>query len=411
MKNEVEAFRVSKTRIIQARDIFLVLLKCRLALTSMHDCALLATGACRGHSVCRGYGIQEGPLRSLGVVLPLFLALSSSSLFADQVTFRNGDRLTGSIVKSDAATLVIRTMVAGEISVSWPEVQELRSDVPLHVGLSDGKAVVGKVTIHEGRLEVATDAGAVEAPKARVATLRNDVEQSAYERSQRKNLFYGWDGSVDAGFDLTSGNSEIRNFRLAFRASRKTYRDQLTVYAQSIYSVDELPGARPHITANENSGGVRFGYDLTDRLFLFSNTDFMSDALQDLNLRFVLGGGLGYHVIRRERTTLDLLGGMNFTHEDYVEIQRNLGAGQVGEEFKLKLSRNTSMIQNAAFFPDLTSSAGNYRINFNFGVTTKIVKWLGWQNNFSDTYITNPPSGKKQNELVFTSGLRIAFLH
>ena len=283
---------------------------------------------------------------------------------------------------------------------------------PCHaVGLSDGKAVVGKVTIHEGRLEVATDAGAVEAPKARVATLRNDVEQSAYERSQGKILFYGWDGSVDAGFDLTSGNSEIRNFRLAFRALRKTYRDQLTVYAQSIYSVDELPGAQPHITVNENNGGVRFGHDLTERLFLFSNTDFMSDALQDLNLRFVLGGGLGYHVIRRKRTTLDLLGGMNFSHEDYVEIQRNLGAVQVGEEFQLKLSRNTSMIQNVAFFPDLTSSAGDYRVNFNFGVITKIVKWLGWQNNFTDTYVTNPPSGKKQNELVFTSGLRITFLH
>jgi hypothetical protein len=83
----------------------------------------------------------------------------------------------------------------------------------------------------------------------------------------------------------------------------------------------------------------------------------------------------------------------------------------VGEEFKFKLSRNTSMIQNVAFFPDVTSSVGNYRVNFNFGITTKIVKWLGWENNFNDTYVTNPPLGKKRNELVFTSGLRIAFLH
>ena len=350
-------------------------------------------------------------MRSLGVVLPLFLTVSSSSLFADQVTFTNGDRLTGSIVKSDAATLVIKTTVAGAISVSWPEIQGLSSDLPLYVGLADGSTVVGKVTIHEGRLEVATDAGAVEAPKDRVVALRNDAEQSAYERSQRKNIFYGWDGSVDAGFDLTSGNSEIRDFRFAFRALRKTYRDQLILYAQSIYSVDELPGARPHVTANENSGGVRFGRDVTKRLFLFSNSDFMSDARQDLNLRFVQGGGLGYHVIRRERTALDLLGGMNFTREDYVEIQRNLGAGQVGEEFKLKLSENTSVIQNAAFFPDLTSSRGNYRVNFNFGTVTKIAKWLGWQNNLSNAYVTNPPSGKKRNELVFTSGLRIAFIH
>jgi len=332
-------------------------------------------------------------------------------LFADQVAFKNGDRLTGTILKSDAKTLLIKTIVAGEVSVSWPEIQELRSDLPLHVELVDGKVLVGKVTTHDGILEVVEDSGAVEAPRDSVVALRSDAEQSAYERSQRRGLLYGWDGGVDAGFELTRGNSDTKNFRLAFRAVRKTSRDQLTLYAQSIYSIDDLPTARPHITANENSGGVRFGRDLTGRLFLFSNTDFMSDGLQDLNLRFVLGGGAGYHVINREKTTLDLLGGMNFTHEDYVEIQRNLAAGQVGEEFNLKLGKNTSLIQNVAFFPDLTSSEGNYRVNFTFGTITRIVKWLGWQNNFSDNYVTNPPAGKKQNELVFTSGLRVTFLH
>jgi len=341
-------------------------------------------------------------------VLPLFLALSSSSLFADQVIFRNGDRLTGVILKSDAKTLLIKTIVAGEVSVSWPEIQELRSDLPLHVEFADGKMLVGKVTTHDGRLEVAADTGAVETSKESVVALRSDAEQSAYERSQRRGLLYGWDGGVDAGFQLTRGNSDTRNFRFAFRATRKTHRNQLTLYAQSIYSVDDLPTARPHITANENSGDVRFGRDLTQRLFVFSNTDFMSDGLQDLNLRFVQGGGVGYHLVSRERTTLDLLGGMNYTYEDYVEIQRNLGAGQVGEEFKLKLGKNTSLIQNVAFFPDLISNAGNYRVNFNFGTTTTIVKWLGWQNNFSDAYVTNPPIGKKQNELVFTSGFRIS---
>ena len=81
----------------------------------------------------------------------------------------------------------------------------------------------------------------------------------------------------------------------------------------------------------------------------------------------------------------------------------------MGEEFKLKLEKNTFVIQNIAFFPDLTSSEGNYRVNFNFGTITKIVKWLRWQNNFSDTYVTNPPAGKNQNDLVFASGLRVAF--
>jgi len=137
----------------------------------------------------------------------------------------------------------------------------------------------------------------------------------------------------------------------------------------------------------------------------------MSDGLQDLNLRSVLGGGVGYHLIKRERTRLQLLGGANFTRENYVETQRNLAAGQVGEEFTFKLGKNTSLIQNLAFFPALTEKGGNYRTNFSLGTITKIVKWLGWQNNFSDTYVTNPPAGKKQNEFVFTSGLHVAFSH
>jgi len=257
----------------------------------------------------------------------LFLALSSSSSLADQVIFRNGDRLTGAILKSDAKTLVIRTIVAGEVSVSWPEIQELRSDLPLHVEFADGKMLVGRVTTHEGRLEVAADTGAVETLKESVVALRSDAEQSAYERSQRRSLLYGWDGALDAGFELTRGNSDTRNFRLAFRATRKRSSDELTLYAQSIYSIDDLRNARPHTTANQNSGGVRFSHDLTERLFLFSNTNFMSDGLQDLNLRFVAGGGVGYHVLSRESATLDLLGGMNYTYEDYAEIQRNLGAG------------------------------------------------------------------------------------
>ena len=35
----------------------------------------------------------------------------------------------------------------------------------------------------------------------------------------------------------------------------------------------------------------------------------MSNALQDLDLRGVYGGGLGYHAIKSDKTTLDILGG------------------------------------------------------------------------------------------------------
>jgi putative salt-induced outer membrane protein len=356
--------------------------------------------------------VPEEPLRSLLIALPLLLAFASSSVFGDQVDFKNGDRLTGAIMKSDAKSLLMATAIAGEVTVSWQEIRELHSDLPLHVVLADGKELVGRLATHEGKLEIATGAGnPVEVPKERVVALRNDAEQLTYEKSQHRSLLQGWNGGLDAGLELTRGNSKTRNFRFAFGAVRKVSREALTLYAESLYSTDDVAGARPHVTANVNRGGARFDHDFISRLFVFANTDFMSDGLQDLSLRSVVGGGIGYRIINRDNATLKVLGGANFTRENYVEVQRNLAAGQVGEELVLKLGKSTALLQNLAFFPDLTGSGSNYRTNFSLSTVTKIAKWLGWQNNFSDIYVTNPPPGKKQNELVFTSGLRLAFAH
>jgi hypothetical protein len=75
----------------------------------------------------------------LRLVYPIVLVLGTPSLFADQVAFKNGDRLSGAILKSNAETLVIKTVVAGEVTVSWQQVQEVQSDRPLHVEFANGK--------------------------------------------------------------------------------------------------------------------------------------------------------------------------------------------------------------------------------------------------------------------------------
>ena len=57
--------------------------------------------------------------------------------------------------------------------------------------------------------------------------------------------------------------------------------------------------------------------DVTNKLFLFGFTDFQYDQFQQLDLRNVLGGGLGYHVIKNETTTFDVYGGGGFDQAYY----------------------------------------------------------------------------------------------
>jgi putative salt-induced outer membrane protein YdiY len=209
---------------------------------------------------------------------------------------------------------------------------------------------------------------------------------------------------------LTRGNSQTKNLALAFNANRKTLNDKLGLYANTVYATNDAPGATPKTTANAIQGGIRYDHDLTPRLFGFAGADFQEDSLQTLNLRTILGGGLGFHVIKRESTTLDLLAGINYTRENYDAFSRSFAAATLGEEFLHKIRASTSLTQSLYFYPNL-SEAGDYRGTFNFGTVTKFSKWLGWQNAFGDIYVSNPPAGKKKNDILFTTGLNVSFTH
>ncbi len=328
---------------------------------------------------------------------------------ADQVTLKNGDRLTGTIVKSDAKTLLIKTEFAGEVAVQWPAVQAIQSAEPLHVALKDGRLVAGRVSTTDDSFEVAAGpGGVVSAAKENVVSIRNDAEQASYDQSLHPGWRENWEGGANIGFALTRGNSQTKNLALAFTADRKTLHDKLGLYANSVYATNDAPGAVPNTTANFILGGIRYDHDVTPRLFGFVGADFQTDDLQNLNLRSVLGGGLGFHAIKSPDTTLDLLAGLNYTHESYSGFSRNFPAATLGEELTHKLRASTLLTQKLNFYPNLTS-AGEYRATFDVGTVTKISKWLGWQNSFSDIYVTNPPAGKKQNDILLTTGLNVSF--
>ena len=75
-----------------------------------------------------------------------------------------------------------------------------------------------------------------------------------------------------------------------------------------------------------------------------------------------------------------------------------------------KLGKSTVLTQNLDFYPNLQNT-GEYRFTFNLGTVTKLNKWFGWQNQFGDIYVSNPPTSSKKNDVIFTTGLNIAFTH
>jgi putative salt-induced outer membrane protein len=364
--------------------------------------------------------------KNIFVALIVFLGLTPA-VFADQITLKNGDHLTGTVVKCDGKTLVLHTEFAGDVTIQFAAITQLTTDKPLHVALKNGQTVVGPITTSDGKLEVAISSGApVEAPTETVVAIRNDADQLAYEKSLHPGLLEGWNGAANVGFSLTGGNSQTENLSLSVNAARATKNDKLSLYTTTVYGTNQL--ATPSTTANIETGGIRYDRNINPRMFGFVAADFMSNALQDLNLRSVGSVGFGYHAIKNDRTTLDFLAGGNFTDENYTQtitvaatsttaaysysskLIHNFGALTLGEELMHKLGKTTVLTQKLYFYPDLTET-GEYRGTFDLGLVMKISKWLGWQNHFNDIYVSNPPEGTKQNDVVLTTGLNFTFAH
>jgi putative salt-induced outer membrane protein len=349
-----------------------------------------------------------------------FLAILGLSTFcsADRITLKNGDRLTGTILKADGKTLVLHTDAAGDVAIKFSEVQEIKTDEPMHVSLKGGQTAVGPVSTSDDKIAVArSSGGAVEVAKGDVTAL---APEDVYEKSLHPGLRHGWNGGINVGFSLARGNSETENLALAFNAEHPTLHDKITLYASSIDTKNDL--ATPTTVANLTQGGLRYDRDLRPHVFIFGAGDFMSNALQNLDLRQVYSGGFGYHAIKSETTLLDFLGGVNYTHETYSDGPPIPGTGAftsygrtnrfvaltLGEELNKKLGETTMLAQNLGFFPNLQQT-GEYRFTFNIGTVTKIGKRFGWQNQFGDIYVSNPPTGTKKNDVIFTTGLNFSF--
>jgi putative salt-induced outer membrane protein len=335
------------------------------------------------------------------------------TLFADQITLKNGDRLTGSIEKSDEKTLVIKTEFAGEVTVQWSAIQTIKSDQQLHVGLAGGQMLVGPVSPSDGRLEIATkNAGTVSTTKDAIQVIRSDSEQAAYdaaiERLRNPHLTDFWGGYMDVGLSTTRGNSDTLSFVLGARAVRKAPRDTISVYANSIFANNKTTGTTV-TTANAINGGIRMDLNVTDKMFIFGLADFQHDVFQKLDLRNVLGGGVGYHVIKTNRTLFDLSGGGAYDQAFYsIPLTVRSGEVMAGEFLSYVVSSRTSFSERFDFFPNL-SDIGAYRFLFNLGATTNLNSWLGWQVTFNDGYVSNPPPLIKKNDLLLSTGLRLTF--
>ncbi len=343
----------------------------------------------------------------------ILILITCPNIFADQIFLKNGDRLTGKIIKKTDGKILIQTESMGEIMIDFAAVDKIISDEPLTIKLSDGQLLKGTVATTDEKIEVETEtAGTIEIEKENIEAVRNVEEQAKFEAEQERlrnpGLLQLWRGTVDVGFSLTTGNSDTKTLNAGFRANRKTPKDKISVYANAIQSSNSDSGVT-ETTAQAVFGGVRYDYNLSEKTFVFASADFEYDKPQLLDLRSVLGGGFGYRAIRSERTELDLFGGATYNRENFSNgITRNSAEALFGDELSFQISDNVNLQQRLSVYPSL-SDFGTFRSLFDASLVTSLNNFLSWQVTVGNRFNSNPVGGAEKNDFLFSTGLRFGF--
>lgn len=338
----------------------------------------------------------------------LLLPLFASALFGDQVVLKNGDTVTGSIVKKDGGKLTIKSEFLGEVSMPWTAVQSIRSDEPLTVELPGDQKLVGKLTTRGDSVQIVTATETRTALLADLGAVRNPAEQRTFERLQNPGILELWTGFVDLGLALARGNARAETLTTNFNATRVTRKDKIAFNFNQIYGTARVDGVTSAI-ANALRGGWSYNRDFNPRFFVTTFNQYEFDEFQRLDLRFVAGGGFGLNAVKNPNTTLSFTGAVNYMKENFTDgIHRNSAEASYGNDFTHRISAVTNLRQSFRMYPNL-SNRGEYRITFDLAAVTAINKWLAWQVSASDRYLSNPVLGRQRNDLLLSTGLRVTF--
>jgi Protein of unknown function, DUF481 len=350
-------------------------------------------------------------LRFRNVVLSL--SICSTLFAADQVVLKNGDIITGTVIKKDGDKLTLKSEFLGEVTMPWSAIKSLKSDQELNVVMPGGETVKGKVTTNGDKLDVATPSGEASFAMGTIATVRDDAEQQAWEKLQHPGFFELWNGTYNAGLALARGNARTATLTNAFAAVRATKNDKIDISFNEIYATALVTQTNGTQLQSATASALHFGWDynrnLNPRWFVTAMNGYDHDRFQDLNLRAVFGGGFGWNALKESKAMLSVQGGADYEHESFMDsIGRNSAEVNIGDNFAYKFSPVTSLTQSFTIFPNM-SYTGQYRFNFNLSAVTALKKWLAWHITATDNFLSDPVLGRLRNDVILSTGLQLSF--
>ena len=232
------------------------------------------------------FDVSNLTVRIIALGFILTALLNTRLAWADQIVLKDGDRVTGEIIKKDGQTVTVRSKNFGTVTLKWDDVATVSTDQSLNVVLPDNITVKSIIQTQDGRIRITAPGGPQNVAPADIIALRDETEEKVYERLLHPGLLDLW--TITGSFNLagTKGNAKTSTITTPVNFLRASNSSRTTAYFNSIVSSALVNGVNGQ-TARAVRGGWGYSRNLTKELFANSFNDYEYDKFQSLDLRTV----------------------------------------------------------------------------------------------------------------------------
>jgi putative salt-induced outer membrane protein YdiY len=219
-----------------------------------------------------------------------------------------------------------------------------------------------------------------------------------------------WHTTASINAAVSRGNADTLLMGAAINSLRKWDKNEIALGADGTFGSNSDPTTRKETTTAQNYGlYAQYNRMLSDRGYLGVRSDARQDRIAFIDYRATVAPALGYYVVKNDRLKLKLENGPAFIFE------RLKGAGtanyltlRVAEEVQWKINDRASIVQSMEYLPQV-EDFGNYVVNLNLSLSTKITEKASATITFQDFYRSVPAPGRRGNDLRLMAGISYSF--
>jgi putative salt-induced outer membrane protein YdiY len=302
---------------------------------------------------------------------------------------RGGDQVTGVVLSEDAQQLVISNAWVHSLSVPLASIaqRELVTNAP---------AVAASAPPPPAK---PAEKPAAPAKPVELAKAKSPPPPASLPKPKPRGK---WNGQASVGLNALLGTTSQQNY---FGNLKLTYARPYAGNPKKFFrNTSEFTGQYQRTdgqeSANRASANDKADFDIGTKSYGYCSGGIGFDEVRKVDLRYLVGPGMGSHLIRSDDTALNIESGLNYEAQ-YRRDTDNLESFflRLAQDWTWSIQKNLKLVERLQFLPNLEPmDFGQYQAAFSSTLSYGFWQNLSLDLTAEDNYDTQAAPGVGRNE-------------